>query len=70
MSKVSDRQKIIIEPTLDDRHLAGYYFMRYYCNNCGSPDGLINHVDVMILKGVKRPKPLICPNCGVEELTP
>ena len=60
---------IIIDPDLEERKLEGYYFMRYYCRNCGNSSCLgFNGVDVMIPIGVLKVPSLFCPNCKCREL--
>lgn len=61
------KQEVIIEPSLDERILEGYYFQEFSCRNCGNR-GSRTHVDVMIPVGRLRPEKLPCPNCEVEEL--
>ena len=61
-------KKIIIEPTLEERHLDGYYFVKFFCRNCNNSSGIcFNGIDVMIKKGTEKPTKLICPNCNCLE---
>lgn len=57
-------KRIIIDPSLEERKKEGYYFMRFYCSNCGRPNGIYDgSVDVMIPKGENSKCILTCPQC-------
>ena len=65
-------KEIIIDPSLKERQLEGYYFEKMHCSNCGRPNGMFDgSVDVMIMagrtkKGIKTP--ITCPYCECETL--
>lgn len=62
--------KIIIDPSLDERLKDGYYFTKFFCSNCGSPNGNYDGgIDVMIKQGYLIPEESFkCPNCGCNTL--
>ena len=65
-SNMERKKKIIFEPTLVQRLLAGYYFMSADCSNCEDPtgSGAGLDIDVMIPLKMKKPtKAYKCPNC-------
>ena len=62
-------KQIIINPDWEERKKEGYYWMKFYCDNCGCPNGLYQGaVDVMIQKGETSNYVLTCPNCKNETL--
>ena len=69
LDKKHMKKQIIINPNLEERKNEGYYWMKFYCENCGCPNGLYKGaVDVMIPQSEKSNYVLTCPNCKNETL--
>ena len=63
------KKQKLINPDLEERKQKGYYWMKFYCENCGYPNGLFKGaIDVMIPQGETSNCILTCPNCKNETL--